>query len=241
MKNTIKIDSKNVKMIAHRGLSGLERENTCRAFIAAGNREKYYGIETDVRLTKDGKYVTIHDGNTSRVATREIDISESTFEEVRSVVLTDTDGSTDCEDIIIPTLEEYISICKRYGKIAVLEFKLSYTEEQIKEIIEIINKEEYLENVTFISFLREPLVITRKLLPEQKIQYLACEFNEEILSFMKEYNFGFDVHGGVPNEENMKLLKEAGIEVNVWTIDDPALAEKLISLGVDYITSNILE
>jgi glycerophosphoryl diester phosphodiesterase len=45
----------------------------------------------------------------------------------------------------------------------------------------------------------------------------------------------------VPNEENMKLLKEAGIEVNVWTIDDPALASRLIDLGVDYITTNILE
>lgn len=33
--NTIKIDSKGVKMIAHRGVSRIERENTCAAFIAA--------------------------------------------------------------------------------------------------------------------------------------------------------------------------------------------------------------
>jgi glycerophosphoryl diester phosphodiesterase len=241
MKNTIKINSKNVKMVAHRGLSGLGRENTCRAFIAAGNREKYYGIETDVHATADGKYVTIHDGVTGRVSTSNIEIATSTFDEVRSILLTDTDGSTDCADIRIPTLEEYISICKRYGKVAVLELKCNFTEEQVKEIIDIIKAEDYLESVTFISFIREPLVIVRKLLPEQKIQYLACEFNDEILNFMKEYRLDYDVHGGVPNEENMKLLKEAGIEVNVWTIDDPALASKLIDLGVDYITTNILE
>ena len=39
--DTIKLDSGRAKMIAHRGLSGLEQENTCAAFVAAGNRAKY--------------------------------------------------------------------------------------------------------------------------------------------------------------------------------------------------------
>ena len=42
--NTIKIDSKQAKMVAHRGLSGIERENTNPAFVAAGNRS-YFGID----------------------------------------------------------------------------------------------------------------------------------------------------------------------------------------------------
>ena len=33
--NTIKFDSKNSKVIAHRGLSGIEKQNTCPAFVAA--------------------------------------------------------------------------------------------------------------------------------------------------------------------------------------------------------------
>ena len=41
--NTIKFDNKTTRMTAHRGLSGLERENTASAFVAAGNRN-YYGI-----------------------------------------------------------------------------------------------------------------------------------------------------------------------------------------------------
>ena len=54
--NTIKINANNTKIIAHRGLSGIEKENTNAAFVAAGNRS-YYGIETDVHKTLDGKYV----------------------------------------------------------------------------------------------------------------------------------------------------------------------------------------
>ena len=43
--NTIKFEKGNVGVVAHRGLSGIERENTASAFVAAGNRS-YYGIET---------------------------------------------------------------------------------------------------------------------------------------------------------------------------------------------------
>ena len=67
--NTTKINSKNVKMVAHRGVSGIERENTCPAFVAAGNRS-YFGIETDVHVTKDGKFVIIHDETTERISQR---------------------------------------------------------------------------------------------------------------------------------------------------------------------------
>ena len=64
--NTVKIEKQNTRLIAHRGVSGIERENTAAAFVAAGNRG-YYGIETDVHVTKDGKYIIIHDDDTKRV------------------------------------------------------------------------------------------------------------------------------------------------------------------------------
>ena len=40
------------RMIAHRGASCLECENTAAAFIAAGNRS-YWGMETDIFRTID--------------------------------------------------------------------------------------------------------------------------------------------------------------------------------------------
>ena len=39
----------------------------------------------------------------------------------------------------------------------------------------------------------------------------------------------------------MRKLHEAGLEINVWTVDNAELAARLIDWGVDYITSNILE
>ena len=39
----------------------------------------------------------------------------------------------------------------------------------------------------------------------------------------------------------MRKLKEASVKVNCWTVDDARIAQKLIDMGVDYITTNILE
>ena len=112
--NTIQIDKQgtNVKMIAHRGLSGLERENTCAAFVAAGNRETYWGIETDIHCTADGKYVIIHDDTTTRVSGVEMTVEETNFDTLRSLRLLDKERESVRWDLVLPTLEEYISICK---------------------------------------------------------------------------------------------------------------------------------
>ena len=64
--DTVKLENKTVRMVAHRGLSGLEKENTCAAFVAACNRATYFGVETDVHRTADGQFVIFHDDNTAR-------------------------------------------------------------------------------------------------------------------------------------------------------------------------------
>ena len=87
--NTIKLNTAgtNVKMVAHRGLSGLETENTNAAFVAAGNRESYFGIETDIHRTLDGKYIIFHDDNTKRMAKDSMIVEETTFDTLRSLHL----------------------------------------------------------------------------------------------------------------------------------------------------------
>ena len=72
--DTVKINSRDVKMIAHRGLSGIEKENTNAVFAAAGNRS-YFGMETDVHITKDGRFVIIHDETTNRASLKKYKIN----------------------------------------------------------------------------------------------------------------------------------------------------------------------
>ena len=109
--NTIKIEKKGVQLVAHRGCSGLEQENTHAAFVAAGNRS-YFGIECDVHKTLDGKYVVIHDDTTARVAIDSLVVEESTYDTLRNLLLKEKNGEKGRTDIRIPSLQEYIYICK---------------------------------------------------------------------------------------------------------------------------------
>lgn len=154
-------------MIAHRGLSGIEKENTNAAFIAAGNRS-YFGIETDVHKTVDGKFVIIHDDTTGRVAIDDLEVEKSTFETLRKLSLCDTDDKKGRADLHIPTLTEYISTCKRYGKTAVLELKNAFTSDEIAAICDEIKSCDYLENVIFISFVLIILLNLERLSPRAR-------------------------------------------------------------------------
>lgn len=164
-------------MIAHRGVSGLERENTCAAFVAAGSRS-YFGIETDVHQTADGKFIIIHDDTTTRVTGRELTVEETDFDSLRQLRLLDIVNDMPRADLCLPSPEEYISICKKYEKTAVLELKNPMPPETVKAF-----------------WTQLPPAATW----------------------------------------------DHGIEVNVWTVNTPEEAEKLIGMGVDYITSNLLE
>ena len=241
--NTIKINSQNAKMIAHRGLSGIERENTCPAFVAAGNRS-YFGIETDVHVTKDGKMVIIHDETTERVSLEnyKINVEESDYSAIEKIVLPDLDKTTDRKDIRIPLLKEYIKICKKYEKVCVLEIKNHFEEKHIDKLIDEIKELEYIDNVIFISFNFENCVNVRKRVAKNDVQFLTSdEITYELIETLCENNLDLDIDYKRLNAENIALLHSKGIKINCWTCDDKDAAEKLVSWGVDFITSDILE
>ena len=240
--DTVKIDKKGIKMVAHRGVSGLECENTCAAFIAAGNRS-YWGIETDVHVTADGQFVVIHDFETGRVSETNIPVDESTRAELSAIRLYSnpwqkTPGRS---DLVIPDLSDYVRICHHYDKVAVLELKGDISEENIARIVDVVRQYGHLEQTLFISFWWDNLVKLRKLLPEQPMQFLTGKWTEELPQNLKSQNFGLDIYYPELTKERVEQIHSLGLEVNCWTCDSVDAATDLIEMGVDCITSNILE
>ncbi len=239
--NTIKLSShRHTKIIAHRGLSGLERENTCSAFVAAGNRS-YFGIETDVRKTLDGHYVLCHDDDTARNCVDRLIPEQSTFQSLRRLQYKDRDDTFDRGDLMMPTLAEYIKICKRYEKVGVLEFKGIYTQSDIKEMLSVICSFDYEEHMIFISFALENLLTLRTICPTATAQWLTCDVKPETIRLLAENKLGIDAHFACLTAESVRELHNKDIAVNCWTVDKAEDAERLIAMGVDMITSNILE
>ena len=238
--DTLKIEKEQTKMIAHRGVSGLELENTCAAFVAAGNRS-YFGIETDVHVTADGKFIIIHDDTTGRVAMEDLGVEATDYQTLRKLQLKQKDGAVRC-DLVLPSLEEYLSICRRYEKEAVLELKNPMEREAVHGILAECRRVYDLGRITFISFDFQNLMYLREAAPEARAQFLLSDpATREQLQAMVENRISLDIYHRRLTKAMVDELHGLGLVVNCWTVDDPQRARELIAMGVDQITSNILE
>ena len=240
MKDTLRLNIENKpRMIAHRGQSGLEPENTASAFVAAGNRT-HFGVETDVHRTADGQFIIIHDDDTRRVADMNLPVEGSALRQLQALTLRDMDGQAR-RDLVLPGLSEYSRICRKYGKASVLELKNHFTPEQVAEIVAIVREAGWLRETVFISFDLENLISLRQLLPDQTAQYLVCRETPDLLDTLTRYRLDLDMDYKALTHDLVRRVHDAGRLVNVWTVNDLADARRLADWGVDYITSNIIE
>ena len=76
------IDFGTTKFVAHRGLSGVNPENTTPAFEAAGKHGNFYGIECDTHMATAGVWMVAHDPNLETLFSGEGDIKEHSSEEL---------------------------------------------------------------------------------------------------------------------------------------------------------------
>lgn len=261
--DSIKIDHKNTLMIAHRGLSGIEKENTMPSFCAAGART-YYGIECDIHPTIDGTLVVIHDSDTARVAGKSIIIEKSTYEEVKQIELLDKKGEENHSCLRIPTFIDYLECCIRWNKVCVIEFKEIFEEKYILQTLKIVEDHNYMDHCVFISFWPQNIMAVRKYSADITLQLLLSSFDDiviqgnrptgitlkegttfpmkDILAYCSKFNVGVDVNfHAFTSKEVIDNLHNMGIKVNAWTVDNPEDAARLISYGIDFITTNILE
>lgn len=229
-----------VKMIAHRGLSGIKLENSVPAFELAG-QHSYYGIETDVHVTKDGKFIIVHDDDLMRIAELDICIEETDYDTLRALRFKDVYGTSEEKDMYLPSLEEYIEICKKYDKQAILELKNKMEPHEVLAIAAEVERLGWFDRTTFISFSGENLVELRKGYPQADAQFLVEKATEEEIQFMLTHRLDADLRWDAVSTKLVDRLHKAGLKVNCWTVDGRECARMMKVCGVDFITSNILE
>ncbi len=114
----------NVYVAAHRGASTTHPENTMAAFRRAAE-VGVDQIETDVRVTKDGHLVLIHDGTVDRTTNGSGKVCEMTLEELRTLDA----GSWKGEEFAgerIPLLTEFLEYAREVG-VKTLDIELKET------------------------------------------------------------------------------------------------------------------
>ena len=109
------------------------------------------------------------------------------------------------------------------------------------KIVSMIEKAGYLDHVIFISFALKNLIFLRRRYPTQPAQYLIKEWDDKVLDNLEKYNLGIDIYYKSATPDNVQKVHALGQEYNVWTVNEAVDGDALVAMGVDYITTNILE
>lgn len=120
--NSPLLSATGVKFIAHRGAMTEAPENTIPAFTIAGQHH-VWGIETDVWETSDGYFVCLHNETVDAMTDGTGRVRDKTLAQVRALTIDAGANIEDYPNLQIPTLEEYLTICKRYSVVATVEVK----------------------------------------------------------------------------------------------------------------------
>src|SRR5713226_3974996 len=110
-------------VIAHRGASGYAPENTFAAFRKALAMGATF-IETDLQLSRDARFVALHDPTVNRTTNGQGSVHDMTLADLRKLDFGSWFGS-EFSGERIPTLEEILEFCKKNDVMFYLEIKPS--------------------------------------------------------------------------------------------------------------------
>lgn len=246
----IKKFKKNEKLfIAHRGYSSVAPENSIPAFEAAA-KKGFGAIECDIYETaKDKKgnrrFVIMHDSTLNRMCklgSKKVYQSKLTYDTIRTKYYIKNGANVNKyskSQLRIPTLEEYLSICKKYNVKPVIEIKTDLNKNSVNRVYQSIKKAGLQNNATVISRYKQPLVDMKKKNKKTAIQLVTNRIDNNIIKWAKKYNAGLCMYKSLANNSTVDMLNRTHkIYLNLWTISSK---EELSDYGysrVGAITSN---
>lgn len=223
-------------LTAHRGLSSVAPENTAAALEQAG-KAGYYAAEFDISPTSDGVWILMHDDTVDRMTDGEGEISSFTYEEISELKIDNGNGIEDYPDEKIITLEDAISICRKYSMRPMIEVK-GGSPEDMRSVINAVRMSG-VEDALIIDFDADRIKELRRLDSEIELWYLVSKGNEDTVEFAEENNTAIAFnHKKLVNYRMIKSAKQEGITLAAWTVDYLPLTDILTALGVKYITTN---
>jgi glycerophosphoryl diester phosphodiesterase len=253
-----------VTIVAHRGASYDAPENTIAA-ARLGWKQGADAVELDIHLTKDGQLAVMHDFNAKRTAGRDVAIAEATFAELRQLDAGSWKDSKFTGEKI-PNLDEFIATIPA-GKRLFVEIKTGpEIIPALEAALKRTNAGP--DRITLISFNYDSLRVAKERMPQYASYWLVSyrspeaaakaakaakpgdanakapapaspPFEELVAKIRAAKIDGLDLQHTWPvTPDQAKKLKADGLQLHVWTVDDPAIAKRWMALGVDSITTN---
>lgn len=212
-----------ISVVAHRGASAYETENSIAAFKKAFQL-KADAIEMDIWRTTDDSLVIMHDRTTGRTANGNLVVPESTAADLRALRLNNGEQ--------IPFVSEAISLVPKRKKM-VIEIKNFKEKGKAGSVFPMLSNQlkqsGRAKDAIIISFGAEVLAEAKKYLPECKCYYLSGKEmaeDELIETCLRLKLDGLNVHYKILTKSLAEKTKQAGLDLLVWTVDDPEVVKQ---------------
>lgn len=237
-----------IHVIAHRGANIYAPQNTMPAF-QRGLEIGVDGFETDVHLTQDGKLVLCHNYTIDKTSNGKGSISQMTLGKLKTFDF-GSYFSPKFAGTQIPTLRELLELVADDPQIKVLniELKSPRTNETsiVRDTIAMVKEYGLFDKMLMSSFDPKLLLEAKRIDPKTKTGFLYSpnsKFQFRIyrnpLEFAK--SLGADALHPFSMYVNADLVKKAhnaGMQINVWTVNSPRSILRLAQLGVDGIITD---
>jgi glycerophosphoryl diester phosphodiesterase len=221
--------SRRILRIGHRGAAGHAPENTIAA-IRAGISLSVDFVELDVQRTRDGRLVVMHDRLVDRTTNGTGLISEMTWDELQLL-----DAGNEER---VPSLEAALAAAgDRVG--VILEVKALGIGADLYGAVQALA---FSGSVIYASFLHTEILAIRRIDAQARTMALTEYVPQSGAAFAFESDamlvgLAFDA----ATAEFISALHEAGLEVLLYTINEPRLIAHAIDLGADGIISDYPE
>lgn len=224
-------------IIAHRGASGHAPENTIAAFKKALALGATF-IETDLQLTRDARFVAIHDDTVDRTTNGQGKVHDQTLTALRRLDAGSWFGSEYTGERI-PTLEEILEFTKKNDVVFYLEIKPSGSWGGEHVLIGALRESGEVARVVVISF--DPVILTsvRKIEPTLMTGVLYDgQLADPINTAIEVGARQIVVRGNLVTPAMIEQARKQDLQVICWTINHPAHIRMLVAAGVDGIMSD---
>ncbi|MEK4912902.1 glycerophosphodiester phosphodiesterase [Bacillus sp. FSL E2-8887] len=241
--------SNHIKNIAHRGASAYAPEHTLEAY-QLGQQLKGDYIEIDLQMTKDGHLVAMHDETLNRTTNGTGFVKDHTLDEIKQL---NADSffnkkhpnlaKKEFEDTKVPILEEII---ETFGHNANYYIETKSPDEypgMEEKLLEIINHYQINDKVIIQSFSEESLRKIHSLNDNiplvQLLSYKkAVQLTDSEIEKYKTYCIGLGMNYKYIDAAYVKKIKNYGLEVHPFTVNNEKDMKKLLSWGIDGMFTN---
>lgn len=212
--------------VAHRGNTYGRRENTLAAFASAVEIGCDW-LEVDVRTTRDGKVVVVHDATLSRLWRHPAAVSDLDLHEVRSLGLADQR---------VPTLVEVLDLASRTGT-AVLIDATSATDALNAHATVTAFGPSVLTRIAYCGA-TDAMLALRAADPDAALQYghPGGPLDDQLLGLVRP--FAVNADWTLYDVPLVRALHQRRLEAWAWTVDDADDMTRLMAMGVDGITTD---